>query len=41
MRGKKIGLEKKKMLAGYVYIAPWALGFALFMLYPLDVLPLS
>ncbi|UVI29459.1 carbohydrate ABC transporter permease [Paenibacillus spongiae] len=35
MSGKRLSLERKKMLAGYVYIAPWAIGFALFMLYPL------
>ncbi|AZN42456.1 carbohydrate ABC transporter permease [Paenibacillus albus] len=35
MRGRKLSLERKKMLAGYVYIAPWVIGFALFMLYPL------
>ncbi|QHT63080.1 sugar ABC transporter permease [Paenibacillus lycopersici] len=35
MRERRIGLETKKKLAGYVYIAPWAIGFALFMLYPL------
>jgi ABC-type sugar transport system permease subunit len=31
----KLGLEKRRMLAGYVYISPWVIGFALFMLYPL------
>ncbi|SEM60692.1 carbohydrate ABC transporter permease [Paenibacillus sp. OV219] len=35
MLGRKLSLERKKMLAGYVYIAPWVIGFALFMLYPL------
>lgn len=35
MRGRKLSLERKKMFAGYVYIAPWVIGFVLFMLYPL------
>ncbi|MCY9664302.1 sugar ABC transporter permease [Paenibacillus alginolyticus] len=32
---KRIGLERKKMLAGYVYISPWLVGFLLFMVFPL------
>ncbi|KIL39934.1 hypothetical protein SD70_17100 [Gordoniibacillus kamchatkensis] len=32
---KRLGLERRKMLAGYVYIAPWLVGFVLFMVYPL------
>ncbi len=35
MKPFRLGLETKKMLAGYVYIAPWLIGFLLFMLYPL------
>jgi ABC-type sugar transport system permease subunit len=35
MRGLRLGLERRKMLSGYVYVAPWFLGFALFMFYPL------
>jgi ABC-type sugar transport system permease subunit len=31
----RLGLERKKMLAGYVYISPWLIGFLLFMLFPL------
>lgn len=35
MKRLHLGLERRRMLAGYVYIAPWLIGFLLFMLYPL------
>src|SRR4051794_6619354 len=31
----KIGLEKRKVISGYVFILPWMLGFLAFLVYPL------
>ena len=31
----RLGLERRKMVAGYIYISPWIIGLVLFMLYPL------
>lgn len=32
---KSLTVEKRRSLCGYVFVLPWVLGFALFMLYPL------
>ena len=32
---KSLTVEKRRYLCGYVFVLPWVLGFALFMLYPL------
>lgn len=31
----KLSLEKRRSLSGYVFILPWVIGFAIFLLYPL------
>ncbi|MCC3376574.1 carbohydrate ABC transporter permease [Cohnella sp. REN36] len=31
----KIGLERRKVISGYVFILPWMLGFLAFLVYPL------
>lgn len=31
----RIGLEKRKVISGYVFILPWMLGFLAFLVYPL------
>lgn len=37
MKKARFGLNKKyrEMLAGYMFVFPWVIGFALFMAYPL------